>query len=50
MTHKDLKIVSLEEVEIIKGKLQNLLHFTPNLEKIDIERELKIIIEKLDEL
>lgn len=50
MTHKDLKIVSLEEVEVIKHRLQNLLHFTPSLEKIDIERELKILIEKVIEL
>lgn len=50
MTLKDLKIVSLEEVEIIKGRLENLLYFTPTLEKIDIERDLKIIIEKVIEL
>ncbi len=50
MTHKDLKIVSLQEVKIIIGRLQNLLHFTPSLEKIDIERELKIIIERVKEL
>lgn len=50
MTHKDLKIVSLEEVEIIIDRLQNLLQFTPNLEKIDIERELKVIIERVKEL
>ena len=50
MTHKDLKIVSLQEVKIIIGGLQNLLHFTPSLEKIDIERELKVIIEKVLEL
>lgn len=50
MTHKDLKIVSLQEVKIIIGRLENLLHFTPSLEKIDIERELKVIIEKVKEL
>lgn len=50
MKHKDLKIVSLEEVEIVQHRLENLVHFLPNLEKIDIERELKVIIERVKEL
>lgn len=50
MTHKDLKIVSVEELSIIQGKISNLIYFLPELETKDIERELKILIGKINEL
>jgi len=50
MTHKDLRIVSIAELAIIEGRISNLIHFLPELEMEDVERALKIIIEKLNEL
>lgn len=50
MTHKDLRIVSIIELAQIEGGIANLIHFLPELETKDIERELKILIEKLNGL